>query len=372
VNFADHVNRLLLLPEGERRKLIILLGAGISQLSSIRHPQVILSGNPALHVRNCLRCRHSSESYERHRAVWSEYEFSRLYSRNVLPPQSYYFIARLCTDGLVRSILTANYDSFLWSIFTRDHSLPEILINPILLPDSTENPGYRSYSNPDKLAIFSLHGSFEWAQFQECGCLVSLPTWAVGSNLWRVMDTWGGVFFHDYQKGHSINPTGAAHHFIDWNIGNRALFAPEINAARQEIGWALSNGGILILLGFMGTRSTRPEMQSWHEEIADPIAAAAQEIPTFMVITEEQDQASTRVTRSRKTNKPWVPERRWLLRKIERARHGYLYIYPDVTDWFIEHLAGTGLDPIEIDQDYQERWVLQQLFLTTEAFKGTR
>lgn len=372
MNFADHINQLLLLSEGERRKLIILLGAGISQLSSIRHPQVILSGNPASHVKKCLRCRYSSERYERHRAVWSEYEYSRLYSRNVLPPQSYYFVARLCAAGLVRSILTTNYDSFLWSIFTRDRSLPETLINPILLPHSTEAPGYRSYHNPDKLGILSLHGSFEWAQFQECGCLVSLPTWAVGSNLWRVMDTWGGVFFHDYQKGHSTRPTGAAHHFIDWNLGSRALFAPEIDAARQEIRWALSNGGILLLLGFMGTRSPRAGMESWHEEMADPIAAAAQAIPTFMVITEDQDQASSKPTRSRKSKNPWVSERRWLLRKVERALHGQLYIHPDITDWFIEHLAGTELDPFEIDQDYQERWVLQQLFLTTEAFEGTR
>jgi hypothetical protein len=61
-----------------------------------------------------------------------------------------------------------------------------------------------------------------------------------------------------------------------------------------------------------------------------------------------------------------------LLIQVDRASHGELYIYPDLRDWFIEHLAGTILDPEEIDQDYIERWVWQQLFLNAEAFKGTR
>jgi len=366
VTFADHVNQLILLPEGERRKLVLVIGAGISQLSTIRHPRVILSGKASPHLKKCLKCRHSDETYERNRAVWSEFEYSRLFSRNVLPPQSYYFMAQLCGAGLVRSILTTNYDSFLWSIFTRDRSLPDIIINPLLSRHSTDASGYRNHSDPEKLEIYFLHGSFEWAQFKDCGCLVALPAWAVGTNLWRVEERWGGVFFHDYREGHSLRPTGAAQHFIDWNLGNRDPFTPEIDAARGEIEWAKNNGGVLLLLGFMGTHC--PRLPSWHEEISAPIVAAAQRTPTFMVITDEQDGES----RLRKRNRPWIRERRWLLNKIAKAPQGQVHIYPDITDWFIEHLAGTRLDPEEIDQDFNERWVFQQLFLEVEAFKGTR
>jgi len=324
VNFADHVNQLFLLPDGERRKLVLVIGAGISQLSTIRHPRVILSSN-APHVKECLKCPHSDKAYERQRAVWSAFEYNRLYSRNVLPPQSYYFMARLCGSGLVRSILTTNYDSFLWSIFTKDQNLPEIIINPVLPRAATEIASYRNHYEPDKLGIYFIHGSFEWAQFKECRCLVPLPPWAVGTNLWRVEESWGGVFFHDYHEGHNFSPTGPAQHFIDWNLGNRDPFAEEIDAARREIEWAENNGGVLLLLGFMGTRC--PRLPSWHEELAAPIAAAAHKIPTFMVITEEQDTES----RKHKPTHPEITERRWLLIQVDRASHGELYIYPDLT-----------------------------------------
>lgn len=365
MNFADLVNQLLQLPDGERRKLVLVIGAGISQLSTIRHPRVILSSD-APHVRECLKCLHSDEAYERQRAVWSAFEYNRIYSRNVLPPQSYYFVARLCATGLVRSILTTNYDSFLWSIFTKDHSLPEVIFNPVLPRPATEIPSYRNHFEPDKLKIFFLHGSFEWAQFKNCGCMVPLPPWAVGTNLWRVEESWGGVFFHDYHEGHSIRPTGPAQHFIDWNLENRDPFAEEIEAAFREIEWAENNGGVLLLLGFMGSHC--PHLPSWHEEVAAPIAAAAHKIPTLMVITEEQNTESNR----HKVNHPEIAERRWLLTRLEGSSHGKVFIHHDVRDWFIENLTGSRLAPEEIDKDYVERWVWQQLFLNAESFKGTR
>jgi hypothetical protein len=298
--------------------------------------------------------------------LWSQYEYSRLFSRNVLPPQSYYFVARLCAAGVVRSILTTNYDSYLMSIFARDRSLPKIIINPVLPRGGTANKNYRNRRQPYKLGIFFLHGSFEWAQFKDCGCMRPLPSWAVGTNLWRVADSWGGVFFHDYYKGHSPRPTGAAQHFIDWNLESRDPFALEIEAAQKEIDWAVSHGGVLLLLGFMGTYC--PRLPSWHEELAAPIATAARTTPTFMVITNEQDQES----RKSKRNQPRRAERRWLLNQIVRAPQGNFYSSPDVSEWFVEHLQGTRLDPEEIDRDYTERWVFQQLFLEAEAFKGTR
>lgn len=313
-----------------------------------------------------MRCRYSSKRYEEHRAVWSENEYLRLYSRNVLPPLAYYSVASLCAAGLVRSILTTNYDSFLFSIFNKDRSLglPKLNLNPAILPISTKTKKYRNRYDPNKIGVYFIHGILEWAQFQGCGCLVQLPAYAVGTNLWRVDDSWGGVFFHDYDERHNTLPTGEARHLIDWNLENRDFFNPEIAAAKLEIEWAVRNEGGLLLLGFMGTHC--PHISDRHEELSEPIAAAAQKVPTFMVITAEQNRKSWRNT----TNAPTSSERRWLIRQIRQSPLGRRYVTNIISEWFGDHLKGTKLDPEDIKQDYYEKWQMQHLFLPPEAFEG--
>ncbi|GEM_PF-5064988 len=358
--FSERIDSLLHLPPRKRGKIILVLGAGISKLSRIRHPQVILQDSPP---NECFECPHSTEEYEKQRVVWSQYEYNRMFSRNVLPEFSYYFIIKLITLRLVRSIITTNYDSFLISSLKNGQPLTNYSINPILKQGNSDPSGYRSFNDPSKLRILFLHGSFDWAQFKECHCIVKLPRWAVGTNLWRVPEDWGGVFYHDYFQEHKPLPTGPAQHFIDWTFG-RKPFEKEIKAAYDEINWSIKKDGILLLLGFRG--SNCPRLSTWHEEISEPIAEASNKIPTFMVLTKQQADESM-------YDKPFGPtseEQNWLFTQIQKNRFGSVDIVPDIDTWFLQALKDSPIDPYSVEKEYNINWRSQNIFLKPSQFEG--
>ncbi|MCK4486988.1 MAG: SIR2 family protein, partial [Desulfobacterales bacterium] len=281
---------------------------------------------------------------EKQRAVWSRYEYNRMLSRNVLPRISFYFIAKLCSLNLVKSIITTNYDSFILSIFRRDQTLPRPVVNPVLRKGE-DSAGYRSSKRSRKLRIYFLHGSFDWARFNKCGHIVALPGWAIGTNLWRVPTDWAAEIYHDQLPPDRPHATGPAEHFIDWNVG-RKPFQKEVDQACAEINLAVKNGGILLLLGFRGTHC--PHIPTWHEEISKPIADAADKIPVFMVISKDQVKDSERD----KVNGPTADELGWLLNQIETSRYGKLEKVLRIEDWFMTSLQGSGIDPAFVEMEY--------------------
>lgn len=368
MSFAREITRLLSLSRSRRRRLVLILGADVSKLTSIRHPNKIFTENPRF--LECQNCPHSSVEYEQQRSAWSEFEYCRMYSRNVLPEFAYYVIAKFCSWGLVRSILTTNYDSFLLSSFSKDSRFPKPLFNPVLNRNMNDPFGYLAHKDYKRLRIFYLHGTFDWAKFKDCGCLVKLPPWAVGTNLWRVEEDWGGVFLHDFHSGHSTNPTGPAQHHIDWKVDrvDRASFSEEIAAAKREIALAIRNNGLLLLLGFTGTHSHR--LPNWHEEISEDIAAAAQRIPTFMVITTRQADKCRQGYADH--DKPTSTELSWLLNQVQGAHFGEATVVNDINRWFINSLQGSRINPAAIEDEYETQWINRNpaLFLTPNQFKG--
>jgi len=368
MSFAREITRLLSLSRSKRRRLVLILGAEVSKLTSIRHPKVIFKKNPRF--LRCQDCAHSTKEYEQQRATWSEFEYHRMFSRNVLPEFAYYFIAKFCSLGLVRSILTTNYDSFLWSIFSKDSKFPKPLFNPVLNRNENDPFGYLTHKDSKKVGIFYLHGTFDWGQFKNCGCLVNLPPWAVGTNLWSVQEDWGGVFLHDFQLGHNSNPTGPVRHYTDWKIDrvDRSSFSREITAAKRELAWAIENNGLLLLLGFTGTYSHR--LPGWHEEISEKVAAAARRIPTFMVITSVQAEKCRQGYPS--PDDPTSAELSWLLNQVQGAPFGETMVVNDINRWFIDSLQGTEINPSAIEDEYEARWVNRTpaFFLTPTQFKG--
>ncbi len=282
-----------------------------------------------------------------------------------MPPFAYYFIGKLCSLKLVRSIITTNYDSYLTSIFKKDRTLPNYVINPVLRNTEVDHSGFRSFHESNILRIFSLHGSFDWAQFKNCHCIVNLPSWVVGTNLWRVPKEWGGVVYHDYDPlfGHKPLPTGEAQHYIDWLVG-REPFRREIDGALREINWAVKRDGHILLLGFRGTHC--PRLPTWDEEISEPIADAAEKIPTLMVLTEPQAEESKQGI----PTGPTSDELSWLIRELSKKQYGSVEVSPNIDEWFLKTFKGSVLDPKSIQEEYIFNWIYKGLFLRPREFEG--
>jgi hypothetical protein len=365
IQFGNILANLLALRATRRAKIRLIVGAGISNLTRIRHPNKIISGAPH---NACVTCAHvDSSDYSEQRAIWSEFEYNRMYSRNVLPELSFYFLSELCKQKIVKSIITTNYDSTFLTIFERDPSLPPVILNPLLTSnDMHSHAGFRVTDKPKKtdVPIYFIHGHFEWARFNQCGCLVKLPRWVVGSNLWKVPANWKASIFHDFDPRNGHLNTGYAQHYIDWNVG-RDHFETEIRAAKAQIKKAIRYNGVLLILGFLGRNCSR--LPTWHEEIAVDIAGAASCIPTFMVITEQQESDSRVDT----PDGPTSSEKRWLLEQLQRGSYSRVDVVENFDDWLIEAFEASGQDALAIARDYQYRWLHSRLFLTAVEFEGT-
>ena len=237
------------------------------------------------------------------------------------------------------------------------------MVNPVLRKGEHEFSGYRSSARSRKLPIYFLHGSFDWGRFTECGHLVTLPPFAVGSNLWQVTDDWGGVVYHDHSSSETPHATGPAEHYLDWNCG-RDLFQKEIKSALTKIRMAAKEKDMLLLLGFRGIRC--PGLPTWHEEISDPIANAAEGTPTFMVITQSQKEDSEKD----KPSGPKSEELSWLFNQVSGKTYGKVYVEESIDDWILKSLEKSTLNPTSIEREYHARWVSSpHLFLTVGQFE---
>lgn len=181
--------------------------------------------------------------------------------------------------------------------------------------------------------------------------------------LWQVSEDWGCVIYHDHSSSEMPHATGPAEHYLDWNCG-RGSFQEEIKSALTKINTAAKEKEVLLLLGFRGIRC--PHLPTWHEEISDPIASAAEGTPTFMVITQSQKEDSEKDIPSG----PKSEELGWLFNQVSGKPYGKVYVEESINGWIFESLKRSTLDPTSIEREYYARWVSSpHLFLTVDQFE---
>lgn len=127
------------------------------------------------------------------RRYWNFLEAIRLVTENTLPNINYLCIAKLLRQGIVRNIISTNYDRFLPSMLTRAPGLGAWQLNPC--PPAYEGDplvwggdGYLTYNvDATKTSLWKIHGDLGFARMDECGHILRLPHFLV-SQFERTLD----------------------------------------------------------------------------------------------------------------------------------------------------------------------------------------
>lgn len=212
------------------------------------------------------------------RARWCQYEFARFFTTNVIPPLGYFGLYHLSRIGLVRSIITTNYDLYFNAIAERTDA--PWSLNPILSRGqySWDNYYGRRSSASSRVPVLKIHGSLSHATFTccsstECAHIFRLPGFPIYNDVAPINARFGVRQNHDHlgHVGYSDRPRSLAgrerclaSHYLDWAFDNkRDAFAKEIDAARRELSYS---SGPVVLLGFTGFFD-RTSANPWNEEL---------------------------------------------------------------------------------------------------------
>lgn len=222
---------------------------------------------------------------------WDYLEAVRLYSENGLPHINYLCLDKLIRRGLVKNLVTTNYDRYLVSLLSRQNLGPWQL-NPIprrsIDAAMSDNDGYLNLRpKADAVSLYKIHGDLGFAWMQ-CGHICRLPQFMVSpfsptgqakaylkargvESLHSSLPTGKGVADPSFTSKHSAQ---SYEHHTDYGK-NRDLFRTERRAALSRIG--KNTQGILVV-----GLSMRPKRR---EDLVDPIVKRAKAgVPIIYIV----------------------------------------------------------------------------------------
>lgn len=118
------------------------------------------------------------------RDYWDYLETIRLSTGNLLPHINYLCLVRLIQLGLVRNVITTNYDRYLQAVLDREMPGSWVL-NPCPRrpgePRLWDGDGYLTSTNARPLvSLWKVHGDLGFAKMDGCGHILKLPRFLIG------------------------------------------------------------------------------------------------------------------------------------------------------------------------------------------------
>jgi hypothetical protein len=254
---------LLKTAQSDNKRLDVIIGDGIDPMKEI-HDACKASYADVDH-------RNRNRIYELDSESWKKYEHVRHYTTNVRPSPSYDFVLHLARKGILRSIITTNYDTTLdsmFNIFKTDMPLP-VNLNPILIHNEWSHFGYCSeIVSSTAIDFWKIHGSLSHVFCRGCSTLLKCPDFVIPFGSKSVTDRYNHPITHMYLPGKTsccpirLSPTeitgSTCGHYIhpnDWNIPNFRSILP-FNKIIDKAMTQLRNDAFgIIFIGFKGNRN---------------------------------------------------------------------------------------------------------------------
>ncbi len=298
------------------------------------------------------------------RVCWRYYEACRWTTGNLLPPQQYFYIWKLCSNNLVGSIITTNYDLYFDSIFYKD-SIPQgHILNPI---NEDHEYCYEGFFGPiskieNRLRLWKIHGSLSYASFMKSNTsdshIFKLPRFLVGFPKENPVGEFA-LKSHDHLglelSGSGIDENSLNYdscdrlaHFTDLNF-NRSIFSRIINAAISDL--SAEDTAFILTLGFTGYYDEINKDDSKNEELVPIILDLAHKIPVCQILGSNQD-----------------PSRSFLYSKLQETSNGFVmkglpkFMLRDILQQFLDLSTGSEIPYRECEEYYVKRWVCGPLF----------
>jgi len=316
-------------------KLDIVVGDGIDPMLEL-HKLDPTTQNDISHInRNRLSLKDEED--------WRPIEHIRHYTTNARPIPSYEFIFYLVRSGIVRSIITTNYDMTLDTIFQKLSRDIRVVVkkNPILLPGEWDYNGYCSQhiSAPTEVAFWKIHGSLSHFYCRGCKTLLKSPDFVVPFGAANITDRYNHPITHSYLPGNtsccpisvapsSISGSICGHyvHAIDWKVPDLQITHPFKKIITSTIDSLHDNAKAIIFLGFKGNKI--------YEEINTEIERlSGTGLHLFMILSESQK------------DKVESAEVHHHLRDLVLANSGqFMYLNPpDMACYLMSELCSSGL-----------------------------
>jgi hypothetical protein len=266
------------------RQIILILGNGISPVDILDFPT--------------FRSRQQSRAGKmlKHDELEDQYfrflEMVRLKTSCYLPHENLLYIMRLVRKGIVKAIITTNYDRVLVSVFLRHGSGYTCVSNPCLssgatTPQEWDCDGYYSSRRLPTRAIplWKIHGDIGFVRMDACAHVLALPRFVVReygpSDISEPSSFHTSVFRADgsdypeprLKLDHACR---RYRHYVDFQ-SKRDLFRKESEAAQKQLLSHAAKGGAVFVMGM----SFNPVFK---EELASVLAKVATTAPLFYIV----------------------------------------------------------------------------------------
>lgn len=228
-------------------------------------------------------------------------ESFRLRTSTVLPHRNMVSIMRLVQKGIVKAVITTNYDCHIRSVFTRYGGSYRCTINPCIPNEEIDHTwdcdGYWSSDRLDikEIPLWKIHGDLAFVRMASCAHVFRLPQFRVGHFRQNDVDqayqchlpvfTKGGGLFPDPSL-YIEHPTGRYEHHIDFLV-TRNLFSEEVRAAKQQLLAHADAGGAIFIFGL-----TAPSR--FPEDLVPVISKTNRRVPIVYVLASKEPVKSPR------------------------------------------------------------------------------
>jgi hypothetical protein len=276
-----------------RYEIKFVVGDGIQPVQSLLSP---------LRIRDELTTRlgRPPTPGEESRERWKYYEYARFHTFNSSPGFAYFLLVHLANAGLVTSITTTNYDSYLDSLSLR---IEPWNINPCARKGDYCWEDYYSQNAVGLRRAWKIHGSLSHVLFHGCSDPVRphifrLPHFPVYNSVGAMRRSFNFSANHDHLSyigmRHGIpslnyerQKAGDAHHFLDWELGDRRkAFKTEIEASIDDL--LSSSTRAIVMIGFTGYYDNRKPDDPFNEELVPHVIALSKRVPVFYLIRQSQ------------------------------------------------------------------------------------
>lgn len=215
---------------------------------------------------------------EAQRRYFAYLEHARLVSSNVIPHYNLICILRLIKRGIVKAIITTNYDNFIPSVLLRYGGVYKSILNPCIVNTQKQSAdwnydGYYSDSNvpTNGIPLWKIHGDLGFVRMDQCDHIFALPKFSIEkiSRLesiqpccchFAVLQEDGNQYSTDVYLAREHIATEYQHH-IDYGL-DRRFFHRELGTARDQLIEHCEKEGAVFIIGLSFNPRFREELSS--------------------------------------------------------------------------------------------------------------
>jgi hypothetical protein len=277
-------------------------------------------------------------------------ERQRLYTNNFIPHRNLLCLMRLVRKGIIKAIITTNYDRYVMATFLRYGQPFKCVLNPLLSGDENWNSDgyYSAKPSANEIPLWKIHGDLGFVRMDDCCHIFRLPSFVIDrvvlNNSSSPICCHNSIYKEngDRFRDPSLtreHPSISYQHHIDFD-SSRDIFQKESRAALKQLDGHLKKGGLVLVLGM----SFNPVFT---EELVLILSKPHRTAPLVYVVASQK-----KITFSENE----------LLSKLNDAHEDYILVNEINSDKRIDHalieiLKRSG--ETDIEKEYQ-KWITEK------------